>query len=141
MSSPASALNFSPIATSSTTFPSSPPGQPILQPDLRVLTGAARTVENLGPVVLAEILDYDILTGLMPELRGRIPADSSEQVAALMASHGYVFFAVGERGILRVSTLRETVDGGSNYLFVKSASDRRFIPYTDAQAIRALAPR
>jgi len=50
-----------------------------------------------------------------------------------MASHGYAFFAIGERGILRVSTLRETVDGGSNYLFVKSAPDHRFIPYTDAQ--------
>ncbi len=77
----------------------------------------------------------------MPELRDRIPADNGEQVAALMTSHGYAFFAVGERGILRVSSLREIADGGSNYLFVKHPPDSRFIPYSDAQAIRTLATR
>jgi hypothetical protein len=107
--------------------------------ELEVLRGAARTLAMFEPVVLAEIFDYDVFSGDKPELRGRIAADNSEQVEALMAAHGYAFFAVGERGVLRVRTLRGIPNGGSNYLFVKHPPDRRYIPYADAAAIRSLA--
>jgi len=106
--------------------------------ELEVLRGAARTLARFEPVVLAEIFDYDIFTGDKPQLRDRIAADNSEQVEALMAAHGYAFFAVGERGVLRVPTLRGIPNGGSNYLFVKHPPERRYIPYGDVAAIRSL---
>jgi FkbM family methyltransferase len=105
--------------------------------ELPVLEGAQETLATFAPVVLAEVFDHDVLTGNWPELKGRIPADG-EQVEALMGSHGYAFFAIGERGVLRVQTLRGIPDGRSNYLFVKAPPDERYIPYTDEAAIRAL---
>jgi FkbM family methyltransferase len=109
--------------------------------ELEVLKGATRTLTDFGPVVLAEVLDYDVFTGDRPELRGQLAADKSEKIEALMASHDYGCFAVGERGLLRVETLRGIPDGGSNYAFVKHPPDRRYIPYTDAPTIGGLLGR
>jgi FkbM family methyltransferase len=106
--------------------------------ELQALEGAKETLTTFAPVVLAEVFDYEVFTGSRPELRGRIPADNSEQVEALMAGHGYTFFAVGEGGVLRVQTLRGMPDGRSNYLFVKDPPEERYIPYTDEAAIRRL---
>lgn len=72
-------------------------------------------------------------------LRGQIAQDNSAQVEALMASHGYTSFAIGENAILRVDTLRGVPDGRSNYLFVKDPQGPRYIPYADSDAIRHLA--
>lgn len=109
--------------------------------ELDVLQGAGTTLTRFGPVVLAEVFDYDVLVGDKPELQDRIAPDSSAQVEAFMSSHGYTFFAIGKLGVLRVDTLRGRPDGGSNYMFVKHPVDRRYIPYTDAAAIRALMSR
>lgn len=109
--------------------------------ELEALRGAARTLTRFSPLVLADVFDYEVLTGDMPALRGRITADNSEQVEALMSSHGYAFFAIGKNGILRTNTLRGVPDGRSNYLFVKDPPEGRFIPYADADAIGALAAR
>jgi len=109
--------------------------------ELAVLRGAEQTLTRFEPAVIAEVLDYDVLTGDKAELRGQITAGNSDQVEALMTAHGYAFFAIGERGLLRVHTLRGIPDGGSNYLFVKRPPDRRYIPYTDAAALQTLIVR
>lgn len=106
--------------------------------ELSVLKGATETLNTLSPIVMAEVFDYDVLTGHNPDLRGRIPPDNSELIEQLMASHGYAFFAIGASGILRVSTLRGIPDGGSNYLFVKNPPARRYIPYADVAGMRSL---
>jgi FkbM family methyltransferase len=106
--------------------------------EVEVLKGATRTLAELAPVVLAEVLDHDVLVGLTPELEDRIPSTNSHDVQALMLSFGYAFFAIGRRGILRVTNLGASLDGGSNYLFVKNPVGPRFIPYSDTRALRAL---
>jgi FkbM family methyltransferase len=107
--------------------------------ELEALRGAVRTLTRFAPVVLAEVFDYEVFTGDMPALRGQIAQDNSRQVEALMSAHGYTFFAIGANGILRTDTLRAVPDGRSNYLFVKDPPAHRYMPYADADAIRALA--
>lgn len=106
--------------------------------ELSVLRGATKTLDTLSPMVMAEVFDYDVLTGNNPDLRGRIASDNGELIEKFMASRGYAFFAIGERGILRVPTLRGIPDGGSNYLFVKNPPERRYIPYADVAGMRSL---
>jgi FkbM family methyltransferase len=88
-----------------------------------------------------EYFEVEVLKGAtrtLAELEDRIPSTNSHDVQALMLSFGYAFFAIGRRGILRVTNLGASLDGGSNYLFVKNPVGPRFIPYSDTRALRAL---
>jgi hypothetical protein len=103
-----------------------------------VLRGARRLLEDAGPVVLMEVFNYDVFTGDKPELEGRISAEAVNEVERIMRDAGYTFYAIGQKGILRVKDLRSIPDGGSNYLFSRVVLERPYTPFRDERAFLAL---
>jgi FkbM family methyltransferase len=108
--------------------------------EVAALTGARATLERWSPAVLAEVSNYDVFAGEKPELAGRLRPDNALRVEEIMGERGYHFYAVGDRGLLRVESLRGLPERSSNYLFSRALLDEAYTPYSDVKALEQLLP-
>lgn len=108
--------------------------------ELNVLKGAIDTLKNLSPVILCEVFMYEVLAGDKPEaqLVGSISKTQARDIQEFMSDLDYKFYAVGNRGLLRVDNLLSGADGGRNYIFSKKTSGDLYIPYSNKSALLAL---
>lgn len=106
--------------------------------ELPVLRGPQEVLARDRPVVLAEVFNPDVLEGDHPELAACLVHNSTDQVEELMRELGYHAYAIGQRGLLAVNTLRAQPCGGSNFLFSPVPAPSSYIPYGQVDVIRRL---
>ena len=108
--------------------------------EFNVLKGAIKTLTEQSPVILCEIFMYEVLAGDKPDskLVNSISKTQAKDIQEFMSGLGYYFYAVGNRGLLRVDNLLSNADGGRNYIFSNKISENLYIPYNDKSAILSL---
>lgn len=108
--------------------------------EFNLLKGAINTLKKQSPVILCEIFMYEVLAGDKPDskLIDSISKTQAKDIQEFMSDLGYYFYAVGNRGLLRVDNLLSSADGGRNYIFSKKFIDNPYIPYTNKSAILSL---
>ncbi len=106
--------------------------------ELAVLRGARKTIERDRPAVICEIVDWEVFTVLRPLSIERFPSQEGE-IEELAEELGYAIYLIGQRGALRVDSVRSSPDGIANYLLLPKASGPHFVPWTDVATLRSLA--
>jgi FkbM family methyltransferase len=108
--------------------------------EVPVLRGAESMLRAARPTIMMEVLDYDVLVGHKPELRGCV-RDALPDVTEIMLRLGYRTYAIGKRGILRVERAGGAPDGARNYLFSPHETADRYTPFDDPSAFAVLMGR
>lgn len=108
--------------------------------ELNVLKGAFKTLTEQSPAILCEVFMYEVLAGDKPDsnLVGSISKTQAKDIQEFMSELGYYFYAVGNRGLLRVDNLLSNADGGRNYVFTKYISEKIYVPYYSKSEIISL---
>lgn len=102
------------------------------------LEGARATLDRWSPVVLAEVFNPEVIAGDKPELAGRLPQDNAVRVEVVMRELGYHGYAVGDRGLLSVPSLRGQPQSASSYVFTRTPLEQAYTPFSDVRAIEGL---
>ncbi len=108
--------------------------------ELNVLKGALKTLTEQSPAILCEVFMYEVLAGDKPDssLVDSISKTQAKDIQEFMSELGYYFYAIGNRGLLRVDNLLSNADGGRNYIFTKQLSKNIYIPYYSKPEIISL---
>ena len=107
--------------------------------ELQAVKGAVKVLEKHKPVIICEMHIYEVLIDVFPNMKDRLDKDASFVLEKLLKSLGYYFYALGERGILRVDTMHIHPDE-RNFLCSTHKSENLFISYMDKISIWKLLP-
>lgn len=99
-----------------------------------VLEGAADCLKEHKPLVMCEVLVYDVIKSIYPKLSGRLDPDHSYFIERYFKKMGYFFYLIGQDGLMRVETLHTNPDG-KNFLFSSKESGDIFLPFSKMQEI------
>jgi FkbM family methyltransferase len=84
--------------------------------ELSVLTGTARLLDQIKPMLLVEILNYDMLVSQHKEMKDKLPADYGERIRLFLASKGYICYSLAKHGIKKHTTDDQSMN--RNFLFM-----------------------
>ncbi len=105
--------------------------------EIQVLKGAVETIRKFQPVILCEVLIYEILINEFPSMKGKLDPQHSYKIQSYFKELGYIFYTLCKDGIMKVETLHNHADS-RNFLFSKYNTDNLFIAYSDKAEFRKL---
>lgn len=101
--------------------------------ELAVLRGAERALSLYRPIVLCEVVDWDVLARHRPRIRASEHTDQSREIEQLMDRHGYHSYLISEHGLLAVENLRSVPTGMANYLFTPRPVGEHFVLWSELE--------
>lgn len=101
--------------------------------ETKVLNGGRKALEQFSPVVLCEVIMFEVLNELKDEV-GSLSRTHASEIQTFFEKLGYYSYSLGQSGLLRVENILSNPDS-RNYLFSKRKSEKRFIPYADEAAL------
>ncbi len=99
-----------------------------------VLLGASELLKKHEPLVMCEVLVYDVIKSLYPKLSGNLDPDHSYFIERYFKNLGYFFYLISNEGLMRVETLHGDPDG-KNFLFSTRKSSDIFLPFDEIKEI------
>jgi|GEM_PF-5331118 len=97
--------------------------------ELSVLLGAGKLLDEIKPLLIVEILNYDILVSQHKEMKEKLPSDYGERIRLLLASKGYLCYSLDEEGIRKHTTMHQPAN--RNFLFTCVDLGERLVLYSE----------
>jgi FkbM family methyltransferase len=101
--------------------------------ELAVLQGARRTIERDRPAMICELIDWEVFADVRPLAMESFPHQLGE-IEELLEELSYSIYLIGNRGALRVASLRTSTTGIANYLLMPGTDGRRSLSWPSLEA-------
>lgn len=96
--------------------------------EYEVLLGSKKIIEKCRPIILCELHNYSIVTGINSLLKEEIKYNFTEKISSFFKDLNYHAFAIGEFGLLQVSHFEEMINV-KNYLFLPHMPNTKFYTF------------